>query len=102
MYVYDHDITFNVNFRQQVLVSFDIIALSRCYCRKVQFDEIRYHMASISESPVQRIKTAAQIYDLALVSGFLDRKDKPTMFHKRRNANKPNQKYTLRNFSTQL
>lgn len=67
-------LTFVIELLQQVFVPFDVVALFRGDRGKIHFDEVGHRSR---ETPVERVKAAAQVDDLAgmvadLLEHFLD------------------------------
>ena len=67
-------LTFAMDLRQQVLIPFDHITLAGGHRWKIQLNKVADGMASVTKSPIQCVKTAAQVNDLTFVTSFLQKK----------------------------
>lgn len=81
--------TFNMDFRQQMLVPLNVVAFSRSHRWKIQFNKVRNHMASVTESPIQCIKTTTQINDLTFVASSLQKHCRKYNIHISSSLQKP-------------
>ena len=62
-----------MDFLKQHFVSLDLVTFAGGNVGEVELDEVGHHVAGLPQPPVQRVEAAAQIHDLAFVSGFLEK-----------------------------